>query len=57
MIAAVAVVYPQDATPEQIEARTVKRVEIFKMPGGTEYILHDIDESTALWGRQGLLGT
>lgn len=47
----VAVVYPQDATPEQIEARTVKRVEIFKMPGGTEYIMHDIDENNIIIGK------
>jgi glyoxylase-like metal-dependent hydrolase (beta-lactamase superfamily II) len=51
ILLAVAVVYPQDATPEQIEARTVKRVEIFKMPGGTEYIMHDIDENNIIIGK------
>jgi len=56
VLAAVAVVYPQDATPEQIEARTVKRVEIFKMPGGTEYILHDIDENNLIVGKARFVG-
>lgn len=50
-LVAVSVVYPQDATTEQIEARAVKRVEIFKMPGGTEYILHDIDENNHIVGK------
>lgn len=54
--AAVSVVYPQDATPEQIEARTVKRVEIFKMPGGTEYILHDVDENNQIVGKARFAG-
>ena len=56
MVAAVAVVYPQDATPEQIERRTIKRVEIFKMPGGTEYILHDIDENNFIVGKARFAG-
>eukprot|EP00957_Ditylum_brightwellii_P032458 2459673-Ditylum_brightwellii.AAC.1 len=47
----VATVFPTDATPEQIAARTTKRVEIFKMPGGTEYILHDIDENNTIVGK------
>jgi ribonuclease BN (tRNA processing enzyme) len=44
-------VWPSNATPEQIEARSLPRVEIFKMPGGTEYILHDINESNHIIGK------
>lgn len=47
----VATVWPPDATEEQIKARTCKRVEIFKMPGGSEYILHDIDENNHIVGK------
>lgn len=47
----VSTVYPSDATPEQIASRSVKRVEIFKMPGGTEYIVHDIDENNIIVGK------
>ncbi|KAI2499038.1 Metallo-beta-lactamase superfamily [Fragilaria crotonensis] len=47
----VATVWPSDATQQQIAARTCKRVEIFKMPGGTEYILHDIDENNHIVGK------
>ena len=49
-------VYPEGATPEQIEARTVKRVEIFKIPGGTEYIVHDIDENNMIIGKARFAG-
>uniref|UniRef100_A0A7S3Q478 Cyclic nucleotide-binding domain-containing protein n=2 Tax=Chaetoceros debilis TaxID=122233 RepID=A0A7S3Q478_9STRA len=47
----VAVLYPPDATPEEISGKTCKRVEIFKMPGGAEYILHDIDEDNIIIGK------
>lgn len=47
----VATVFPEDATPEQIANKTAKRVEIFKMPGGTEYIVHDIDENNVIVGK------
>lgn len=47
----VATVFPEDATPEQISNKTAKRVEIFKMPGGTEYIVHDIDENNIIIGK------
>jgi len=84
----VATIYPEDATPEQIEAGTTKRVEIFsklnvvitclsalpnpttcgpanpfhldsfvlnpcpsEMPGGGEYILHDVDENNKIVGK------
>lgn len=50
-------VWPMDATPEQIEARSVPRVEIFKMPGsGTEYVIHDVDENNIIIGKARLLG-
>ena len=47
----VSTVWPFEATPEQIKARSVPRVEIFKMPGGTEYIVHDIDENNFIIGK------
>ena len=47
----VATVWPLDATEQQITERSCKRVEIFKMPGGTEYILHDIDENNHIVGK------
>ena len=47
----VATVWAPDATPQQIAACSCKRVEIFKMPGGTEYILHDIDENNFIVGK------
>eukprot|EP00978_Attheya_sp_CCMP212_P003499 scaffold7218_cov52-Attheya_sp.AAC.5 len=50
-IGEVATVYPPDATQEEINAKSTKRVEIFKMPGGTEYIMHDINEANIIVGR------
>lgn len=47
----VATVFPSNASEEQIQNRSTKRVEIFKMPGGTEYILHDIDENNIIVGK------
>jgi len=47
----VAKIYPSDAPPEQIAANKTKRVEIFKMPSGTDYILHDIDENNTIVGK------
>ena len=44
-------IYPSDAPPEQIAANKTKRVEIFKMPSGTDYILHDIDENNIIVGK------
>lgn len=46
-----ATVWSSKATPEEIKNRKAKRVEIFKMPGGTEYIIHDIDENNHIVGR------
>ncbi|KAL3921111.1 MAG: hypothetical protein SGILL_002921 [Bacillariaceae sp.] len=47
----VATVWPTTATEEQIKNRSVPRVEIFKMPSGTEYIIHDIDENNVIIGK------
>lgn len=44
-------VYPSDATEEQIAQNQTKRVEIFKMPSGTDYVLHDIDENNCIVGK------
>jgi glyoxylase-like metal-dependent hydrolase (beta-lactamase superfamily II) len=44
-------VYPSNATPEQIKSGKVPLVEIFKMPGGTEYIVHDVDENNIIIGK------
>lgn len=46
-----ATVWPQNVTEEDKKNRKCKRVEIFKMPGGTEYILHDIDENNHIVGK------
>jgi len=47
----VATVWPVTATKEEIQQRSCKRVEIFKMPGGNEYVLHDIDENNHIVGK------
>ena len=47
----VATIYPSDAPPEQIAANKTKRVEIFKMSSGTDYILHDVDENNIIVGK------
>lgn len=47
----VATVYPASATDEEIANRTCPRVEVFKLPGGTEYIVHDIDEDNVIIGK------
>jgi len=47
----VSTVYPDNATPEQITKKAVKHVEIFKMHGGTEYIVHDIDQNNIIVGK------
>lgn len=50
-LAEVATVWPMDATEEQITNRSVPRVEIFRMPGGAEYIVHDVDETNTIIGK------
>ena len=46
-----AVLYPPAASRAEISARTCKRVEIFKMPGGAEYVIHDINEHNVIVGK------
>jgi glyoxylase-like metal-dependent hydrolase (beta-lactamase superfamily II) len=47
----VATVWPVNATEDEKRDRTIPRVEIFKMPSGTEYILHDIDMNNNIIGK------
>lgn len=57
-IGEVATVWPQDATRQQIQERSVPRAEIFKMPGsGTEYVIHDVDVNNIIVGKARLRGT
>uniref|UniRef100_A0A7S1VRY0 Metallo-beta-lactamase domain-containing protein n=1 Tax=Grammatophora oceanica TaxID=210454 RepID=A0A7S1VRY0_9STRA len=53
----VATVYPPDATEEQKATNSCARVEIFKMTGGTEYIIHDVDENNIIVGKARFSGT
>lgn len=53
----VATVYPPDATPEQRRTNKTKRVEVFKMPGGTEYVIHDVDDNGIIIGKARFSGT
>jgi len=55
-IAEMAVIWPPKATPEEIAARSVPRVEVFKMPGGAEYVIHDIDSNNKIIGRARIAG-
>jgi glyoxylase-like metal-dependent hydrolase (beta-lactamase superfamily II) len=50
------VIWPFDATEEQIKNRSVPRVEVFKMPGGTEYMLHDVDVNNHIVGKARVSG-
>ena len=43
--------YNPKATEEEIASKKVKRVEIFKMPGGAEYVIHDINEDNVIVGK------
>jgi glyoxylase-like metal-dependent hydrolase (beta-lactamase superfamily II) len=52
----VATVWPADATPEQVQTRAVPRVEIFKMPGASEYVVHDVDVNNYIVGKARLGG-
>jgi len=55
-IAQVSTIWPADATAEEKFARSRKRVEVFKMPGGEEYIVHDIDENNVIIGKSRFSG-
>jgi glyoxylase-like metal-dependent hydrolase (beta-lactamase superfamily II) len=50
-------VYPPDATSEQRKSNKTKRVEIFKMPGGTEYVIHDVNDEGIIIGKARFSGT
>jgi hypothetical protein len=49
--AEVAVIYPESTTSAQMASRSCKRVEIYLASGGTEYIIHDIDDSNVIVGK------
>jgi hypothetical protein len=53
----VATVYPTEATEEQKRTNSTARVEIFKMAGGTEYIVHDVDKDNVIIGKARFSGT
>ena len=53
----VATLYPHSASDEQKQSKNCARVEIFKMTGGTEYIVHDIDENNTIVGKIRFSGT
>jgi glyoxylase-like metal-dependent hydrolase (beta-lactamase superfamily II) len=52
----VATIWPKDTTEEQKKKRNVPHAEIFKMPGGTEYIIHDVDEKNHIVGKARVSG-
>eukprot|EP00551_Chaetoceros_affinis_P010448 CAMPEP_0203662688 /NCGR_PEP_ID=MMETSP0090-20130426/567_1 /ASSEMBLY_ACC=CAM_ASM_001088 /TAXON_ID=426623 /ORGANISM="Chaetoceros affinis, Strain CCMP159" /LENGTH=1308 /DNA_ID=CAMNT_0050525513 /DNA_START=591 /DNA_END=4517 /DNA_ORIENTATION=+ len=56
LCAEVAVLYPNNASQKDIAKRTCKRVEIFKMQGGEEYVLHDINENNIIVGKSRFSG-
>lgn len=49
-------VWPANATEEQKQKRSIPRVEIFKMPGGTEYIIHDVNKENHIVGKARVSG-
>jgi hypothetical protein len=53
----VATVYPTDTTDEEKRNSSTARVEIFKMAGGTEYIVHDVDKNNIIIGKARFSGT
>lgn len=53
----VATIYPHSASEDQNQSKNCARVEIFKMTGGTEYIVHDIDENNTIVGKIRFSGT
>lgn len=53
----VATVYPPTATEDEKRTNSTARVEIFKMAGGTEYIVHDVDKNNIIVGKTRISGT
>lgn len=52
-----ATVFPVGATDEEKREKTCARVEIFKMAGGTEYIVHDVNKNNIIIGKTRFSGT
>lgn len=52
-----ATIWPMNATPEQIKDRSAPRVEVFRMPGGAEYVLHEVDADNSITGKVRISGT
>lgn len=44
-------IYPDGSSEEDIAKNKCKRVEVFKMPSGTDYVIHDIDENNIIVGK------
>lgn len=53
----VATIWPMNASPAEIQSRSVPRVEVFRMPGGSEYFIHDVDENNIIVGKYRFSGT
>lgn len=53
----VATIYPDSASEEEKASNRTARVEIFKMTGGTEYIIHDVDKNNIIIGKARFSGT
>jgi len=53
----VATVYPSSASEADKQSVMTARVEIFKMPGGLEYIVHDINNENEIIGKVRFSGT
>lgn len=53
----VATVYPSGTTEEEKKSNKAARVEIFKMAGGTEYIIHDVNKDNIIIGKARISGT
>lgn len=51
-----AILWPSNATDEQKQTRSVARLELFKMPGGTEYIVHDVNAENHIVGKARVSG-
>jgi phosphoribosyl 1,2-cyclic phosphodiesterase len=47
----VAKIYPDGVSDEDIAQNKCRRVEVFKMPSGTDYVIHDIDEKNIIVGK------
>ena len=44
-------IYPDGVSDEDIAQNKCRRVEVFKMPSGTDYVIHDIDEKNIIVGK------